>query len=146
MLRQLFMIRFSLKWSDNRVNKQFEFKYADSHWQTTELIKYSKKYSKRTQHFLYSVDAKISCFHRKKKDNCTKIRSRFFFLAKIKFKPSQRDFKTVLKHLLSKFGHCYSSLQLKCKARFSPMILSMGSFITSASFLNSKVTLLKLVQ
>ena len=52
-----------------------------------------------------------------------------FFLAKINFKPSQRD-----KHLLLKFGHCYSSLQLKCKARFSPMILSIGSFITTTQF------------
>lgn len=133
MLRQLFITRFSLKWSDNRVNKQEispEFKYADSHWQTTELIKCSKKYSKRTQHFLYSMDAKTSCFQRKKKDKSIKILSRFFFfLAKINFKPSQRD-----KHLLLKFGHCYSSLQLKCKARFSPVILSIGSFITTAQF------------
>ena len=38
---------------------------------------------------------------KKVKINCTKFCLDIFFLAKINFKPSQRD-----KHLLLKFGHC----------------------------------------
>lgn len=114
MLRQLFIIRFSQNEAtiDLSINKKSALK-LNMQIVTGKQLSWSnvaKNIQNEPSIFCTRWMQRFLAFSERKKIIVLKFCLDFFFKAKINFKPSQRDFKTVLKHLLLKFGHCYSSM------------------------------------